>query len=238
MTDREQARCWDCRQLKPIDLFVTRWGKPIGLCRQCDNKRNAQYYAEHGDLVRGRNKKYNLTAAGYYSKLKHNAIKRNHELHISKEEYIEWFDNQPKICVYCGVELVRGGDRMDCLSIDRKDNNRDYYLDNIVLCCYSCNIIKNNMFTYEEMVEIGRRYIAPKKGIKPTGTNQIPELTVISDKEIDEQKESYTSESQSLWRSGKRRITKINEAMNLDSVYKRIAQAQRDHDQRTLEGKE
>lgn len=60
------------------------------------------------------------------------------------------------------------------------------------------------------------------------------ELKRISDEEINKHMDNYTNESRSLWESGKARIVKIDEAMSLDSVYQRIAQAQLEADQETV----
>ena len=57
----------------------------------------------------------------------------------------------------------------------------------------------------------------------------------ISLKEINKHVGNYARESQSLWRSSKCRIVKVNEAMSLTSVYERIAQAQLEADQKELE---
>lgn len=51
-------------------------------------------------------------------------------------------------CKYCGdVE------RIGC---DRIDNDKGHTMDNVVPCCYDCNCARNNNFTYEEMLELGK----------------------------------------------------------------------------------
>jgi hypothetical protein len=42
------------------------------------------------------------------------------------------------------------------LTIDRKDNNFGYTSKNIVLACDICNVVKSNIFTEKEMLEIGK----------------------------------------------------------------------------------
>lgn len=42
------------------------------------------------------------------------------------------------------------------LTIDRKNNNGNYCIDNIVLACYRCNTIKGDFFTEQEMLKIGK----------------------------------------------------------------------------------
>ena len=42
------------------------------------------------------------------------------------------------------------------LTIDRKDNDRGYTIDNIVLSCNRCNMIKGNFFNEQDMLKIGK----------------------------------------------------------------------------------
>ena len=53
-----------------------------------------------------------------------------------------------KPCLYCGDTK-----RVGC---DRIDNHRGHTMDNVIPCCYECNIAKGNNFTVEEMLEIGK----------------------------------------------------------------------------------
>ena len=40
--------------------------------------------------------------------------------------------------------------------LDRLENDRGYHLDNVVSCCPECNIVRNSIFTPEEMKLIGK----------------------------------------------------------------------------------
>lgn len=62
---------------------------------------------------------------------------------------IEWMINNiiTQKCIYCGDDK-----RIGC---DRIDNNKGHTTDNVVPCCYECNIARGNNFTYEEMKIIG-----------------------------------------------------------------------------------
>jgi hypothetical protein len=54
-------------------------------------------------------------------------------------------------CHYCDAALPATGH-----GIDRKDSSLGYTLENVVLACDACNRIKSDLFSYEQMVEIGR----------------------------------------------------------------------------------
>jgi len=80
----------------------------------------------------------------------------------TKEEMKSFFDT-PHICEYCEIPekiwLIKYKRKLE---IDRKDSNNGYTLKNIVWACHRCNTIKNNLLTYQEMKEIGLKYIKPK----------------------------------------------------------------------------
>lgn len=101
-----------------------------------------------------------------YSKFIYKARKRNLEVEISLTDYIKL---KSGICFYCGTEpyILKHycnflGIKTPYPTIDRKDNNRGYTLENSVSCCFLCNKIKGNIFNSQEMVEIAKKYIVPK----------------------------------------------------------------------------
>lgn len=49
-------------------------------------------------------------------------------------------------CEYCEERIKTLG-----ISLDRKDSDRGYTLDNVVPCCGDCNKIKNDVLSYTEM---------------------------------------------------------------------------------------
>lgn len=51
-------------------------------------------------------------------------------------------------CVYCG-DTKR-------LGLDRIDNSKGHTKDNVVVCCYDCNVARGNNFSYEEMMVLGK----------------------------------------------------------------------------------
>ena len=90
---------------------------------------------------------------------------------LSKHEFEEWYRKQDKKCAYCDLTLEEirklpyPYNRKNGLlkySIDRKDSNLGYQIDNLALCCFTCNTIKNNLLSYEEMKIIGEKILKPK----------------------------------------------------------------------------
>lgn len=65
---------------------------------------------------------------------------------IDVDWMLENIVNKP--CIYCGDTH-----RIGC---DRIDNDKGHTKDNVVPCCYDCNCARNNNFTYEEMLILGK----------------------------------------------------------------------------------
>lgn len=130
-----------------------------------------QWKKEHKELYDNIVLKWKQTPFGIYSNLKRNASERNIKILFSKIEFVKWFGEQKQICSYCGLSIEQIN-RLPCwyvrrsgkkrLSIDRKNSQKDYSLDNIVLSCYMCNTIKNSFLDYDDMKKIGDLVIKPK----------------------------------------------------------------------------
>ena len=69
-------------------------------------------------------------------------------------------------CYYCGIEeddfipiwgkFYGGKTRGKKLEVDRRDNEKDYSLENCVLACSICNNAKSDKFTDKEFKEVGK----------------------------------------------------------------------------------
>ena len=114
------------------------------------------------------------TANGIYSRIKNrckNKKDEKHRLEITRDEFIDWWGRQEQRCAYCGLTIKQINKLPDWyvrrsgkyhLSIDRKDSQKGYSLDNIVLACYMCNTMKNSFLSYEEMKKVGEVVLKPK----------------------------------------------------------------------------
>jgi hypothetical protein len=91
--------------------------------------------------------------------------RRSPDLHITHAEFLAWIRATDRCCTYCRIPdhrvielglMTSIGLPLEKLGVDRVDNDRDYEISNVVLSCYACNKVKGNVFTYEEMLTIGR----------------------------------------------------------------------------------
>jgi len=150
--------CTKCGETKLLSEF--------GKHRHCKDGLNP----ECKECGRKRAKEYSKTPAGIYSKMKgRENFYHRAEVLISKEEFIIWYENQPKVCIYCDIPEEKTmiwkklfNHRSTQLSIDRKDSFGNYVFDNMTLCCYLCNTIKNNVLSFDEMKYIGQNFLKPK----------------------------------------------------------------------------
>lgn len=107
--------------------------------------------------------------------IKYSARKRGLEAPLTNTEYREWFKSQKQVCGYCSSDLTTINNYLKKigiqksfrrLSVDRKNSDKGYVLDNIILACYLCNISKQAIFSHSDFVEIAQKYIIPKlKGL-------------------------------------------------------------------------
>jgi len=133
-------------------------------------KRAKEWKKNHPEKIVQWSRRYNESPAGIWSNLKkrHNDTERR----ISKKDFIEWYQSQKRECVYCGLkesDLER--DRFQSkrtqsrLQIDRKDNSKHYVKGNLVLACRLCNVIKGNIFNFDEMKIIGEMIKQKRKSV-------------------------------------------------------------------------
>jgi len=129
-------------------------------------EKNSEYFRNYRLNHKKDVQKYHLSAIAIYSRIGRN---RKHLVQLSKQEFIDWYQKQEQKCTYCGIpenllKLLKWGNKIFRLrlTIDRKDNTKNYTLDNICLCCSKCNFIKGDILTYQEMKKIGKKYIQPK----------------------------------------------------------------------------
>lgn len=82
--------------------------------------------------------------------------KRGLETTLTNDELRSIIENGK--CIYCGDTYNIG--------LDRIDNSKGHTLDNVVPCCYECNVARGNNFTHEEMLIIGKAIAKIKQNRK------------------------------------------------------------------------
>ncbi len=122
-------------------------------------------------LIAQRQARYNTPKGTYLAlaSLVRNG-KRKWPLVISLDEFVTWYTKTPHICFYCDIpenlakkiEIFSRHGQFGRLSIDRVNSKLGYEAGNLVLACYLCNAIKQNVLSASEMREIGQRFIKPK----------------------------------------------------------------------------
>jgi hypothetical protein len=122
--------CYWCDKPSSIDFFRSKYSHVCMECYQVDIARKA----------RKTNAKY--------GRLKYTAAQRGLTLTISQDEYEALTKHAS--CHYCGGPIEETGS-----GIDRKDNALGYSIDNVVPSCRWCNVVKNDRYSYEEMVRLG-----------------------------------------------------------------------------------
>jgi Zn finger protein HypA/HybF involved in hydrogenase expression len=156
--------CTKCGVVKPLTSFSKHRLSHDGhayQCKECNAKRAKIWRATPEGIyhnIKGRTNFYETNNREHYKPLL-----------ISKEDFVTWYKDEPKVCAYCDIPEERLNvirtwfdRRVKRLAVDCKDNEHGYEVGNIVLACHRCNFIKLNLFTFEEMREIAQKYLKPK----------------------------------------------------------------------------
>ena len=115
---------------------------------------------------------YSYTAMGRFNRLREGARLGNRSFNINPQEFVKWYESQSQICYYCGRKLTKGKGGKHILTdetFDRKDNGRGYSIDNIVLACRRCNLMKGSWLTERQTLEIAERYFKVWIGVRTPG---------------------------------------------------------------------
>lgn len=81
--------------------------------------------------------------------------KKQKEFELSFEEFLDF--TKIKNCHYCNRDIhwvEHTGKGQHRYNLDRKDSNKGYVKDNLVVCCKTCNYMKGSEFSYDEFREV------------------------------------------------------------------------------------
>ncbi len=123
-----------------------------------------KYYSEYRNKIIGGNPRI------ICAKKKSNALSHNIPFGFTTDEFENWYNQQELKCIYCDIpqnlitkyQWLMPNINIHRLTIDRMDNKKGYIKGNICLACSRCNLIKSNVFSFEEARIISQKYVKPK----------------------------------------------------------------------------
>ena len=129
------AKCFVCSKIYPFDCFVDA-KEATYLCKYCQPAYNREFI------------KHNNLEEAIINKLKFAKIKcrkTNRVFDITKDDILNLWEKQQGRCFYTGQNMSYLRCDPNIVSIDRKDSNLSYTKDNIVLCTWQINELKNKL---------------------------------------------------------------------------------------------
>lgn len=140
-------KCLDCP--KEISVRKHDFNRQSGRCRKCADKNAGK---KHSLLKRKE------PFLALYNKFIYDRKRFNQFCSITYENFVAF--TKITRCFYCQEEvfwteygLNKYGSKYN---LDRVDSAEGYYLNNVVVCCWSCNEMKSNKFSHEEFIKIGK----------------------------------------------------------------------------------
>jgi len=144
----EVKRCSKCKQVKPVSEFYEDRQQSDGhvySCKACqkvhDAAYNKEYYKEHREETRARQKEYRQTAEGkavcHKAESKHRARKRGAT--VGPVDVAAVYELSGHACIYCGATKDLTLDHIVPLS-----RGGPHCQENLVVACRSCNSSKGD----------------------------------------------------------------------------------------------
>lgn len=134
-------KCFLCKEIKTINenFYIKNGGSPSSACKTCSlllsKKRNEEFH-------KGNLKLYLSKKA---SEAKRRAKKYKWNFDIDSEFLLQVFSNQNGLCFYTKEEMKEVPGYENSVSLDRIDSKKGYTKDNVVLCSYKVNLLKNDL---------------------------------------------------------------------------------------------
>ena len=153
-------QCSKCGLLKSEENFYkTQRGNR---CKECilkntrEYKREMRKNSEHR-VIESEKQKYRRVRL-WQNTLIHDSKRKNNTHNLTIDDVNEMFENQKGICYWFGVPLIPSNKTKHPQqpSLDRLDRTKGYTKDNVVLCCYSANIGRNenDVDTWVKFIEV------------------------------------------------------------------------------------
>jgi hypothetical protein len=153
-------QCIKCNLVKPIDEFYK--SQRGSKCKECTLLETKEYKRiKRQDLtfkkvesLKQKERRVRL----WQNYLIHESKRRHKDNNIDIEFINELFKKQNGLCYWFKVPLIptQKQKHPQKPSLDRLDNSKGYTKDNVVLCCYSANIGRNenDLETWENFLKI------------------------------------------------------------------------------------
>jgi len=108
---------------------------------------NKAYYENNKEHLSFLHKKYRRIHKNRYKLSIKKSAHRGLEFGLTEQQYISLINN---LCYYCDNNFGSTFENMTGVGLDRLNNSKGYFLENVVPCCTKCNVIRNDILTPEE----------------------------------------------------------------------------------------
>lgn len=147
-----------CKECQSDDISLYNLKKSLYICKACDRKKKKERYLMNREAYLNQaSARYKSADHSYGTKqwaivtragLKHFDKKKNKYpvCDLKNDDLLSIIKNP---CVYCG-------DSIDRIGVDRIDNEIGHIKTNLVPSCYSCNSVRMDHWTHEEMKVLGK----------------------------------------------------------------------------------
>ncbi len=128
-------KCYMCKNIfNDVKYIGIRKAKRVR-CNECNKKYYRQYrYKNLQDIDK------------FFRQMSCKIRSRSGGLQELTYEFLKnLYNKQEGKCYYTGKKMVLKKRNFDLISIDRKDSNKGYFEDNVVLCRFGINVMKSNM---------------------------------------------------------------------------------------------
>jgi len=154
-----EKQCSKCGVIKSEnDFYVSKRGSK---CKECILKVTREYkknYRLNPDFKKNESLKQKERRVRLWQNTLINDTKRNKEHTLTVDDINEMFDSQNGLCYWFNVPLISSNKpkHPQQPSLDRLDRTKGYTRDNVVLCCYSANIGRNDndVETWENFLKL------------------------------------------------------------------------------------
>ena len=155
-----QKKCSKCKTIKSIDdFYITQRGHR---CKECllditrNYKRKKRLNPEHRKTEGQKQKERRVRL--WQNTLLHDSKHRKIEHTLTINDINEMFEKQNGLCYWFKIPLIPSNKHKHPQqpSLDRLDRHKGYTKNNVVLCCYSANIGRNenDLETWEKFLQL------------------------------------------------------------------------------------